>query len=127
MDDKQALEDYRVRQFGQPLAKAVQHQEALPQDEDIQPDTARVVAHFDVDAFYCQVEELRRPGLANRPMGKDHSCALMLYLLQGGAYQAVRGASMLALLTLSDSLCLLHAHFNEKLTLMLSTSAKQPC
>ncbi|KAK9867449.1 hypothetical protein WJX84_000515 [Apatococcus fuscideae] len=69
MDDKQALEDYRVRQFGQPLAKAVQHQEALPQDEDIQPDTARVVAHFDVDAFYCQVEELRRPGLANRPMG----------------------------------------------------------
>lgn len=69
MADKKALEAYRVRQFGQSLFKDMREPTSSTQAEQIQPDTTRVVAHFDVDAFYCQVEELRRPGLSHRPMG----------------------------------------------------------
>ncbi|KAK9826961.1 hypothetical protein WJX74_001872 [Apatococcus lobatus] len=69
MQDKKALEAYRVRQFGQSLFKDMRDPTSSTQAEEIVPDTARVVAHFDVDAFYCQVEELRRPGLSHRPMG----------------------------------------------------------
>ena len=69
MADKKALEAYRVRQFGQSLFKDMRDPTGPSQAEEIQPDTARVVAHFDVDAFYCQVEELRRPGLSHRPLG----------------------------------------------------------
>ena len=75
--DKKALEAYRVRQFGQSLFKDMRDPTGSTQDTEIQPDTARVVAHFDVDAFYCQVEELRRPGLSHRPLGTfSYSCSL---------------------------------------------------
>eukprot|EP00306_Pavlova_sp_CCMP459_P021913 CAMPEP_0185550872 /NCGR_PEP_ID=MMETSP1381-20130426/22634_1 /TAXON_ID=298111 /ORGANISM="Pavlova sp., Strain CCMP459" /LENGTH=95 /DNA_ID=CAMNT_0028163689 /DNA_START=12 /DNA_END=296 /DNA_ORIENTATION=+ len=32
------------------------------------PGVSRAVVHFDVDAFYAQVEELRDPSLRDRPM-----------------------------------------------------------
>ncbi len=38
------------------------------------PDCARVVLHFDVDAFYAQCEELRDPSLRDKPMAVTQKC-----------------------------------------------------
>ncbi|CAG9463267.1 unnamed protein product [Pedinophyceae sp. YPF-701] len=49
------------------LAPGVDHEGWLP--EGFVPDRDRFIVCVDVDAFYCQVEELRDPSLATRPMG----------------------------------------------------------
>ncbi|KAL4422612.1 hypothetical protein ABPG75_008809 [Micractinium tetrahymenae] len=80
MNDKRALEDFRVRQHAGPhpaLAAAAVTASAAPsvaaaaeqQAEQIVPDSGRVILLFDVDSFYCQVEELRNPALRGRPLG----------------------------------------------------------
>lgn len=33
------------------------------------PDSTRVILHFDIDAFYAQVEEMRDPSLREKPLG----------------------------------------------------------
>lgn len=74
--DKQLLEAFRVRQHAGPhpavaaaaaaaAHPAAQHPQAA---EAIQPDEERVVLHFDADSFYAQVEEVREPSLAGRPL-----------------------------------------------------------
>jgi nucleotidyltransferase/DNA polymerase involved in DNA repair len=37
-------------------------------DSDSGPDINRVIAHFDIDCFYCQCEELRDPSLVGKPV-----------------------------------------------------------
>lgn len=34
-----------------------------------EPDSTRVILHFDIDAFYAQVEEMRDPSLREKPLG----------------------------------------------------------
>ena len=41
----------------------------------------RVIAHFDVDCFYCQVEELRDPRLASIPMAVTQKYLIVLSLI----------------------------------------------
>uniref|UniRef100_A0A061RGN2 DNA polymerase iota n=1 Tax=Tetraselmis sp. GSL018 TaxID=582737 RepID=A0A061RGN2_9CHLO len=67
--EKRSLEAYRISQFGSPLHSRLAHP-SLAIDEHPSPgDTGRVVLHFDVDAFYAQVEEVRDPSLRDRPLG----------------------------------------------------------
>lgn len=71
MDDKRAHEQYRVQQFSGPHP-ALDTSAAAALDEDwldVEPDTSRVVLHFDCDAFYAQVEEVRNPALRDVPLG----------------------------------------------------------
>ena len=80
VDEKRLAEDFRLRQHGGPhplLARDVSSTAAAtaaapvvvaPPPPALTPsDARRVVVHFDVDAFYCQVEELRDPRLRERP------------------------------------------------------------
>ena len=34
-----------------------------------EPQSTRVILHFDIDAFYAQVEEIRNPSLKGKPVG----------------------------------------------------------
>lgn len=72
-----------------------------PVDEDGahgQPDSARVVVHLDVDAFYCQVEELRDPRLATVPMAVSQK-----YICVTANYPA-RSRGVGKLMTIADAL-----------------------
>ena len=78
--EKRSVEDFRVRVHGGPHPLRAGSEGAATtfgRDDDAgwappPPDDAnasrRIVAHFDVDAFYSQVEELRDPRLRGRPM-----------------------------------------------------------
>lgn len=48
---------------------AAQQPQPPPAEQPMPPDTGRVIIHLDMDAFYSQVEELRDPSLATRPLG----------------------------------------------------------
>ena len=67
------LQGFRAAQYGgpHPAAAAAQGGPAghAAGGEAIVPDSDRVVLHFDVDCFYCQVEESRNPALRGRPVG----------------------------------------------------------
>jgi DNA polymerase iota len=72
-----------------------------PVDEDgahRQADCARVVVHLDVDAFYCQVEELRDPSLASVPMAVSQK-----YICVTANYPA-RARGVGKLMTIADAL-----------------------
>eukprot|EP00873_Tetraselmis_striata_P039314 jgi/Tetstr1/459578/TSEL_004943.t1 len=71
MDPKKGLEAFRVAQHSQPLAEgsALASPRAPSTPPPRPPDDLRVILHFDVDAFYAQVEEVREPSLALRPLG----------------------------------------------------------
>lgn len=70
MDEKRALEDFRVRQHAgtHPALAAAAAAAAVDdvgpvataeqQADSVAPDTGRVIILFDVDSFYCQVEEV---------------------------------------------------------------------
>ncbi len=89
MDDKRALEDFRVRQHAGPhpalaaaaAAAAGADNCAAPaaaeqQAERIVPDTGRVILLFDVDSFYCQVEEVSACRGGCRCIAARGSCRL---------------------------------------------------
>ena len=72
-----------------------------PIDEDGahgQADCARVVVHLDVDAFYCQVEELRDPSLGSVPMAVSQK-----YICVTANYPA-RARGVGKLMTIVDAL-----------------------
>jgi DNA polymerase iota len=83
--EKRSAEEFRVRVHGGPHPLRVgsegaattsgrsrdddAEQRALQPEPPVDPNASRrIVAHFDVDAFYSQVEELRDPRLVDRPM-----------------------------------------------------------
>ena len=78
--EKRSVEDFRVRVHGGPHPLRAGSEGAATtfgRDDDAgwapRPPvdanaSRRIVAHFDVDAFYSQVEELRDPRLRGRPM-----------------------------------------------------------
>ena len=82
--EKRSAEEFRVRVHGgpHPLRAGSEgaattsgrnrddaEQWALQPEPPVDPNASRrIVAHFDVDAFYSQVEELRDPRLVDRPM-----------------------------------------------------------
>ena len=82
--EKRSAEEFRVRVHGgpHPLRAGSEgaattsgrnrddaEQRALQPEPPVDPNASRrIVAHFDVDAFYSQVEELRDPRLVDRPM-----------------------------------------------------------
>ena len=74
-EEKQLAEDFRVRQHagphplrGDPSTTASASTIIAPPPPPLTPEqTRRVIVHFDVDCFYCQVEELRDPRLRERP------------------------------------------------------------
>mmetsp|Transcript_8277 Transcript_8277/g.14930 ORF Transcript_8277/g.14930 Transcript_8277/m.14930 type:complete len:481 (-) Transcript_8277:439-1881(-) len=81
MNDRKELEAFRVSQHSLPLA---QQQRMFQNRTGVNgasagarptalaaptPDVDRVILHFDVDAFYAQTEEVRDPGLRERPLG----------------------------------------------------------
>ncbi len=75
MQEKRAQEDFRVRQFAavSPPALPTGAGKVPPpaaQLEHIEPDSGRVILHFDADCFYCQCEELRDPSLQDKPLGE---------------------------------------------------------
>ena len=57
----------------------------------------RVIVHFDADCFYCQVEELRDPRLAERPMAVTQK-----YLIVTANYRA-RAAGLKKLMATSEA------------------------
>ena len=82
--EKRSAEEFRVRVHGGPhplragsegaattsgRSRDDAEQRALQPEPPVDPNASRrIVAHFDVDAFYSQVEELRDPRLVDRPM-----------------------------------------------------------
>ena len=82
--EKSSAEEFRVRVHGGPhplragsegaattsgRSRDDAEQRALQPEPPVDPNASRrIVAHFDVDAFYSQVEELRDPRLVDRPM-----------------------------------------------------------
>ena len=77
--EKRSVEDFRVRVHGGPHPLRAGSEGAAttfgrddagwaPRPPDDANASRRIVAHFDVDAFYSQVEELRDPRLRGRPM-----------------------------------------------------------
>ena len=82
--EKRSAEEFRVRVHGGPhplragsegaattsgRSRDDAEQRALQPEPPVDPNASRrIVAHFDVDAFYSQVEELRDPRLMDRPM-----------------------------------------------------------
>ena len=82
--EKRSAEEFRVRVHGGPhplragsegaattsgRSRDDAEQLALQPEPPVDPNASRrIVAHFDVDAFYSQVEELRDPRLVDRPM-----------------------------------------------------------
>ncbi|KAL7533345.1 hypothetical protein ACHAWF_004459 [Thalassiosira exigua] len=60
-----------------------------------------VVIHLDVDAFYCQCEELRDPSLATRPfaIGQKHIVVTCNYVARA------RGVTKLMLRTTAEEMC----------------------
>lgn len=72
MEGKKAQEAFRVTQFSGPhpgLAALANGISAGPRSDEVQQDRDRVILHFDVDAFYAQVEEVRNPSLRHVPLG----------------------------------------------------------
>ena len=77
LDDKRLAEGFRARQHGgpHPLATSIGDvRPGSPRGGSPHPpppaetrSRRRVIVHFDADCFYCQVEELRDPRLAERP------------------------------------------------------------
>ena len=79
MDDKRAIEAFRVEQYAglhpgiistsaPPQQAPSQARQCLPLPA-LAPDTDRVILHFDADCFYAQCEELRDPNLRSYPLG----------------------------------------------------------
>lgn len=80
--EKRSAEEFRVRVHGGPHPLRAGSEGAATTSGRIRDDaeqwalqppvdpnaSRRIVAHFDVDAFYSQVEELRDPRLVDRPM-----------------------------------------------------------
>jgi DNA polymerase iota len=79
--EKRSAEEFRVRVHGGPhplragsegaatTSGRSRDDGALQPEPPVDPNASRrIVAHFDVDAFYSQVEELRDPRLVDRPM-----------------------------------------------------------
>ena len=77
--EKRSAEEFRVRVHGgpHPLRAGSEGTSGRSRDDaeqwalqpPVDPNASRrIVAHFDVDAFYSQVEELRDPRLVDRPM-----------------------------------------------------------
>ena len=82
--EKRSAEEFRVRVHGGPhplragsegaattsgRSRDDAEQRALQPEPPVDPNASRrIVAHFDVDALYSQVEELRDPRLVDRPM-----------------------------------------------------------
>lgn len=82
--EKSSAEEFRVRVHGGPhplragsegaattsgRSRDDAEQRALQPEPPVDPNASRrIVAHFDVDALYSQVEELRDPRLVDRPM-----------------------------------------------------------
>ncbi|KAK3269378.1 hypothetical protein CYMTET_22178, partial [Cymbomonas tetramitiformis] len=72
---KKGLEDFRRRQFAGPNVVCGSSDEILNNTATTTgptkglPDARRVIIHFDVDAFYAQVEEVRDHSLRHKPLG----------------------------------------------------------
>jgi hypothetical protein len=70
MDEKAQREDFRVRQYSGAQASTSQVDQYRPLEPGFAISTQRCILHFDADAFYAQVEELRDPArLKDRPFG----------------------------------------------------------
>lgn len=76
--EKRRRETFRISQYAQPhLAEGTQvaQEPSAASSTEVTPDTARIIMHCDVDAFYSQCEENRDPSLATRPLGE---CTVIL-------------------------------------------------
>ena len=70
---------------------------ADPPPELTAEERRRVIVHFDADCFYCQVEELRDPSLADRP-----AAVTQKYLIVTANYRA-RAAGLTKLMATSEA------------------------
>ena len=108
LDDKRLAEDFRARQHGGPHPLATSNGDVRPGSprggsphppppaEDA-GSRRRVIVHFDADCFYCQVEELRDPRLAERPVAVTQK-----YLIVTANYRA-RAAGLEKLMATSEA------------------------
>ena len=108
LDDKRLAEDFRARQHGgpHPLATSIGDvRPGSPRGGSPHPpppaedagSRRRVIVHFDADCFYCQVEELRDPRLAERPVAVTQK-----YLIVTANYRA-RAAGLEKLMATSEA------------------------
>lgn len=106
--EKRSVEDFRVRVHGGPHPLRAGSEGAAttfgrddagwaPRPPDDANASRRIVAHFDVDAFYSQVEELRDPRLRGRPMAVTQKFLIVT------ANYAARSAGLKKLMSLTKA------------------------
>ena len=76
-------------------------------------DTSRIIAHFDFDYFYCQVEELDDPSLKNKPMAVGGMHMLSTTNYKAREYGIRAGMPGFIALQLNKDLVMVPLHFDK--------------